>query len=175
MPNLVTQLITRELEAAWKDAEGMLFVDFAGLTVQESEAMRNDLAAKGVSLRMIRNKLARRVLAERGVELDAAALQGNTVVAYGDAEAAIVAAKVFSTPEVKKAGKAKIKAGIMQGQVLDTADALALADVPDKDTLRAQILGALSGPARGLAMVLNALPSGVARVLQARVDEGEGE
>jgi ribosomal protein L10 len=47
---------------------------------------------------------------------------------------------------------------------------VALADVPDKQTLRAQLLGVLQGPARGLASVLNALPSGVARVLQARVD-----
>ena len=53
---------------------------------------------------------------------------------------------------------------------LDAADAVALADVPDKQTLRAQLLGVLQGPARGLATVLDALPSGVARVLQARVD-----
>ena len=47
--------------------------------------------------------------------------------------------------------------------------------MPDKDTLRAKILGCISGPAQGLVGVLNGNPSGLARLLQARIDKGEGE
>ena len=48
--------------------------------------------------------------------------------------------------------------------------ATALADLPDRDTVIAMLLGVISGPARGLASVINAVPSGLARVLQAHVD-----
>jgi large subunit ribosomal protein L10 len=123
---------------------------------------------------MVRNNLAKRVMTKRGLEFSEEAFIGNTGIAYGDAEAAISAAKVFTDKEIKKAG-VKLKAGLLDGEVLGPKDAVKLADIPDRDTLRAQLLGCLSGPARGLASVINAVPSSVARVLQARADEGGGE
>lgn len=175
MPNIVKHLVCKELESEFEGIDGMVLVSFAGLTVEESEGLRDALAAKGVSFRMVQNKLARRVLSEKGMEFPDEALQGNTGIAYGDAEAAINAAKIFSDSEVKKAGKVKIKAGMLEQNVLGQADAVQLANVPDRDTLRAKILGCISGPARGLVGTLNALPSGLARVLQAHADQGEGE
>ena len=56
----------------------------------------------------------------------------------------------------------------------DADDAAALAKLPSKDQLRAQILGCLSGPARGLVTVLAGPGSGLARVIQARIDEAGG-
>ena len=50
----------------------------------------------------------------------------------------------------------------------------ALADVPDRDTLNAMLLGAISGPARSLASLVAAPGGAMARVLQARVDAGGG-
>ena len=175
MPNLVKQLVCKELESEFEGIDGMVLVSFAGLSVEESESLRDALAEKGVSFRMVQNKLARRVLADKGMEFPAEALQGNTGIAYGDAEAAINAAKIFSDPEVKKAGKVTIKAGMLEQNVLGKSDAAQLANVPDRDTLRAKILGCISGPARGLVGTLNALPSGLARVLQAHADQGGDE
>jgi large subunit ribosomal protein L10 len=63
---------------------------------------------------------------------------------------------------------------MLEGNMLGEADAQALADVPDRDTVNAMILGAISGPARGLVGVLAANPAGLARLLQAKVDKGEG-
>ena len=50
---------------------------------------------------------------------------------------------------------------------------MALADVPDQDTLRAMMLGVISGPARSLASVIAAPGSALARVIQAHADTGE--
>jgi large subunit ribosomal protein L10 len=175
MPNLVNTLVVDEYEREFADANGMLFVSFGGLSVEESSALRNELAAQGVKFRMVRNSLARRVLAGHGREMPAEALEGNTAIAYGEAEHAIVAAKLFSTKEVKKAGKVTLKAGVLDGRVLGPQDAAALADIPDRATLQAQLLGCISGPARGLVSVLDGLPAGVARVLQAHVDAQGGE
>jgi len=172
MPNLVNRMIVSELTSELEGVEGMLMVSFGGLTVEESEGLRSSLAAKGVQFRMIRNSLARRVLSEQGIELDEH-LAGNTAIAYGSAAAAIHAAHILTEKDVKKAGKVKIKAGLLDGRVLNTQEALALADIPDRDTLHAQLVGVIAGPLRGLAMVLNATPSGLARVLQARSEQPE--
>ena len=74
----------------------MFLVSFHGLAVAESEALRDQIAEKGAQFRMVRNSLARRVFAERGLEFDGPALLGNTAIAYGSIEATIGAAKVLT-------------------------------------------------------------------------------
>jgi large subunit ribosomal protein L10 len=118
----------------------------------------------------VRNRLARLALSEKGIDLGDDTLLGNIAIAWGDSEAAIGAAKVFGSKEVKKAKKVEFRAGLLDGEVLSAAEAASLADVPDRDTLNAQLLGVISGPARGLASVIQAVPSATARVLQARAD-----
>lgn len=171
MPNIVNTLVSKQLEEEFENVEGMIFVSFGGLTVSESEDLRAKLGEHDIQFRMVRNKLARRVLAARGHEFGEEVLKGNTGVAFGDAEAAILAAKVFTDKEVKKAGKVKVQAGLLSGEILGQKDAELLADVPDKDTLRAKILGCLSGPARGIAASIDGNISGLARLLQARADQ----
>jgi large subunit ribosomal protein L10 len=173
MPNIVKKMVVKELVDELGQAEAMLVVSFGGLTVAETEDLRGSLAEKGVQMRMVRNRLARIVLKERGVEFDDKAIAGNTAIAFGDPEGAIGAAKIFTEKAVKKAGKVKVRACLLEGAILGAAEANALANVPDKLTLRAMMLGVISGPARSLVGVLNGLPSGVARVLSARADELE--
>ena len=177
MPNIVNQMVVRELQDEFKEAEGMVLVNFGGLTVEETSAIRGKLAEKNVRFKMVRNSLAKRVLADRDVTFpEDSALKGNTGIAYGDAEAAIDAAKVFADKEIKKQGKVVVKGGMLEGNALDAASASAPADLPDRDTLHAQLLGVISGPARGLATVINAVPGSVARVIQAHADDaGDGD
>jgi len=111
------------------------------------------------------------VLKQQGYEFPDNAITGNIGIAYGSAEAAIHAAKLIVTPEARKAGKLKLTAGVFDGSVLGARDAAALADVPDQDTLRAQLVGLIQGPSRSLASLIQAVPSGMARVLQARADK----
>jgi len=170
MPNLVNQLVVRDLSAAFEKAEGLIVIGYAGLNAVENETLRDKLAEKGCELRMVRNALARLVLHQRGWELAEDSFAGNTAIAFGDAEAVIHAAKVLASAEVKKVGKAKARAGVLEGRLLGPADVAQLADVPDRTTLQARLLGCISGPARGLVSVLNGLPAGLARVTQARAD-----
>jgi large subunit ribosomal protein L10 len=173
MPNLVNRLVLEDLRREFKDAQGMIVVSFGGLSVKESEGLRGQLAAKGVKFSMVRNSLAQVALKERGVQMPETAFSGNTGIAYGKAEAAIFAAKLLTTAELKKAGKVKVRVGLLEGKVLDAKDAEALAGVPDRATLQAKILGCLTGPQRGLVALLNANPAGTARLLKARAEQLE--
>lgn len=174
MPNLLKEMVTREYTREFKDAGGMLVVSMDRVTVKELEKLRPEFAKGGARLRMVRNSLARRVLAERGVEFGADVLIGNIGIIYGSAEGVINAAKLLTSAELKKSGKLPIRAGLLEGLVLTNADAKALAGVPDKKTLRGKLVGLLAAPSRGLVTVLAANPAGFARLLQARVDKSGG-
>jgi large subunit ribosomal protein L10 len=170
MSNLVNQIVSAEYQKLFGSSEGLIVASAAGLTVAETEDLREKLAKGGARLRMVRNALVHRTLAEQGYEFPAATFVGNVAVAFGNTEATIHAAKVLTSPEVKKIGKIALRGGILDKSQLSASEAVLLADVPDKKTLRGQLLGVLQGPARSLASLLNALPSGVTRVIQARVD-----
>jgi large subunit ribosomal protein L10 len=141
------------------------------VTVKELEKLRRLMVPHGVRLRMVRNSLVRRVLKDRGIEFNESVISGNVGFAYGTAEAAIHAAKLLTTPEIKKSGKLALRGGVLENTVLSPAEAAALAKVPDKQTLRAQLVGCIQGPSRSLVSLLNANQSSVVRVLQARVDQ----
>src|SRR5687768_7474655 len=148
MPNVVNRMVVRELTREFESAEGMVIVTYGGLTVAENETLRDNLAAKGVKFRMVSNRLARTVLRERGLDFPVTAFKGNTAIAYGSAEGAIGAAKVLTEKDVKKAGKVKLRGGMLEGAVLDARSAEALASLPDRKTVQSQLLGVLCGPAR---------------------------
>lgn len=173
MPNLVNRLVVKELQNELGKADGMVIVSFGGVTVKESEAMRNQLAAKGAGLTLVRNSLARVVLAERGFEVGDEMLVGNTAIAFGNSESAIHASKIFQGADVKKAGKVKIRGAVLEGKLLGAKDAVSLADVPDKKTLQGKLVGLIVSGPRNLAMLLNAVPAGQARLLKARSDQLE--
>src|SRR5678815_641904 len=102
MPNVVNRLVVQELTHEFKDAEGMVIVSWGALNAVENETLRDKLAEKGCKLTLVRNSLARLVLKEQGFEVADGVIIGNTAIAYGKAEAALHAAKMFSTADVKK-------------------------------------------------------------------------
>lgn len=172
-PNLVNRLVVRELNEEFGGAEGLVVLSWGALVAKENEGLRDQLAEKGGKLTLVRNSLARLVLKERGYEVGDDVLRGNTAIAYGNAEAIVHAAKLFTSAEVKKAGKVKIRAAVLEGRLLDANDAAALADVPDKKTLQGKLVGCIAGPSRSLVSLVNQVPSGLVRVLQARAKQLE--
>jgi len=170
MPNIVNKLSVNELSSAFSSAEGLLFFSMSGLTMEENEELRGAIANTGAGLRMVRNRLAMLALSSNGYDVDRSTFRGNVAIAWGDAEATIGAARAVVESPLKKAGKVGVRGGMLEGNLLDANDAAALADIPDRLTLQAQLLGAISGPAKGLVMVLNGNQSSLARVLQARID-----
>ncbi len=171
MPNLVNRLVVRDLAKDFEGADGLILVSYAGLNAVENETLRDKLAEKGCELLMVRNSLARLVLKQRGFDLSDDTFQGNTAVAFGSAEAVLHAAKAFQSPETKKVNKVKVRAGVLEGRLLSPAEVVELAGVPDRPTLQAKMLSCLIGPPRGLVSTMNAVSSGLVRLLQARADQ----
>ncbi len=170
MPNLVTRLAIREYD---RDVEGMgscVVVNFDKLTVAQAGDLRNRLREQGLRLKVVKNRLIQRVLTERGFEMPR--LRGKCGIVFAPEERAITGAKI-----VRDFGKANREcsltfvAGVIEEEVLSGDVAKTIPDLPDKDTVRSQLVAAIQGPARMLAASLAAVPGGLARCLKAKHEE----
>jgi len=173
MPNMISEILVRKLSDEFARAQGLVIVSVSGLTVKETENLRNSLAQRGLRIRVVRNRLARLALKQRGIEAPDDLFLGNLACSWGSSEDAITAAKIVKGSEARRNGKVAFKGGLFEGNLLDAQGAAALAELPGKKELRAMLLGLLSGPARGLATLLAAPGSSLVRAVQARVDKGE--
>ncbi len=175
MPNLVNRMVVRDLTEAFRSSSSLVVVAMTGLTMEENDLFRDELAQGGVSIHMVRNALAKIALQECGYQMPDGVFEGNVGIAVGEPEHAIHAAKVVSKSKARKDGKLKLRAGVIEGQILDESRATELADMPDRNTLRAMLLGVISGPARTLVGIVNAPTAALVRVVQANVDAKGGE
>jgi large subunit ribosomal protein L10 len=156
------------LKAQFAKMTSAVFIDFQGMTVEEVTKLRNDLRSKGVEYRVVKNKLVKQALKGAAYvdKLDSA-LRGMTGVAWSLEEPS-AAAKVLRD-FVKDNEKLKIKAGLLEGQVLDgKAVENQLATMPGKNEARAMLLATLIAPAQQLVMLLNTPAGNFVRLMHAK-------
>lgn len=156
---VVDALVVR-LKAA---GSGVLF-DYKGITVADDTALRNELRKSGVEYSVIKNTLLARAAKQCGLDGLIPHLEGTTALATATTEIA-APAKILSDFQKKSKDAYKIKAGFVEGEVLDVAGVAALASLPSKEVLVAKVLGTLNAPITGLVTVLNANIRGLAVAL----------
>jgi len=160
------------LKAKFAKMTSAVFVDFQGMTVEEVTKLRDNLREKGVEYKVVKNKLVKHALA--GAPWIASlegALKGMTGVAWSYEEPS-AAAKVLRD-FVRENEKLKIKAGLLEGQVLDgKAVETQLANMPGKNEARAMLLATLQAPAQRLVMLLNTPAGNFVRALTAKEAKG---
>ena len=161
-----------DIKARFAKMTSAVFVDFQGMTVEEVTKLRDDLRAKGVDYRVVKNKLVRHALAGAPwLGRLEGALKGMTGIAWSYEEPS-AAAKVLKD-FVKDNEKLKIKAGLLEGQVLDgQAVQDQLATMPGKNEARATLLATLQAPAQRLLMLLNTPGGNFVRALNAKAQKG---
>lgn len=159
--------IVAQLKDRFDRMASAVFLDFKGMTVEEVSQLRDVCRDKGVEYRVVKNTLVRQALrGEAYVERLDSALKGMTGVAWSFEEPA-AAAKLLKD-FCKENEKLKIKAGLVEGQVLDAKGVEEqLATMPGKDEMRAQLLALLSTPAQNLVRLLNTPAEQMVRVLNA--------
>ena len=153
------------------NASPFLFVvDYTGLTVEKFAELRKRLASCESEIHVFKNNLVRKAAERAGYPAGLGdVLVGQTAVVTG-AQDVCAAAKVVKNfaDEFKKP---EIKGGVLDGALLDAAGIKALADLPSREVLLAQLLGVLQAPASKLVRTLNEPAASLARVLQAKADK----
>ena len=173
MPSLVNQILLSELEQAFENMGSCVVLDVGAVQPDQDIELRGKLREAGVQYRVVRSRLATKAFAKMGLDMSVA-MKGRTGIAVAEKEGAIAAAKVLRDwIKADKACPIAIKGGIVEGEAYVGDRAAELAELPDRDTINTKIVSAISGPARSMASVLNAVAGGMARCIQAKIDKGE--
>ena len=135
-------------------SQTLTLAEYRGLTVEHLNKLRIDARAKGVYLHVLKNTLARRAVAGTPFEVAQGAMVGPLI--YGFSEDAVAAAKVLSD-FAKTNDKLVIKGGAYAGRALNADGVKALASIPSREVLIAQVAGLLMSPIQRMAGVLAAV------------------
>jgi large subunit ribosomal protein L10 len=165
------QIINSEYVARLNASPFFIVLDYRGLKVGPITELRKRLNKAGAEMRVVKNSIFRLAAKEAGVADLGNSLSGQLAVVTGQRDVAS-AAKVVKTFSAEFE-KPKVRFGYLKSQRLESADILALADLPSLEVLRAKLLGVIMAPASKLAAVLNAPGTQLVRVLQARVEKGD--
>ncbi len=135
-------------------SQTLALAEYRGLTVAHLDTLRRQARDKGVYLHVLKNTLARRAVAGSPFEVASERMVGPLI--YGFSEDAVAAAKVVAD-FAKGNDKLVIKGGAYAGRALDADGIKALAAIPSREVLIAQVAGLLKSPIQRLAGVLAAL------------------
>ena len=146
--------VVTEVAAQAAAAQTLAMAEYRGLTVAHMDALRKQAREQGVYLHVLKNTLARRAVAGTPFDVVADAMVGPLI--YGFSEDAVAAAKVISD-FAKNNDKLVVKAGAYAGKALDVEGVKALASIPSREVLIAQVAGLLKSPIQRMAGVLAAV------------------
>lgn len=145
------------------DANAVVVVANAGLSVTEFESLRGELRNAGASMKVVKNRLAKIAITGKPSEKIAHLFEGPTAIAFSeDPVAAAKAVKKFA----KDNEKLKILGGAMGEEILDEKAVEALAAMPSREELLASIVQTIMSPAMNIAGAIGAPAANIAGILE---------
>ncbi|MGI6702675.1 MAG: 50S ribosomal protein L10 [Clostridia bacterium] len=146
------QQIVNEIKEKLQRAAAIVLVDYRGLNVEEVTELRRRFREAGADYKVYKNTLMTRAFNELDNESLSPYLTGPNAIAFGYDDP-VIPAKIIAD-FAKDHDKLEIKAGIIDGKLIDVDGVKALASLPSKEVLVAQVLGGLNAPVTGLVNVL---------------------
>ncbi|MGN9166320.1 50S ribosomal protein L10 [Tissierellaceae bacterium HCP3S3_D8] len=160
-----------EIKEKISKAQSVILVDYRGLNVEQLTELRKQYREAGVDYKVYKNTMMRFAFKDSGFEEFNEYLKGPSAVAFGYDDP-VQAAKITSK-FAKENEQLEIKAGIVDGKVINLDEIKHLAELPSREVLIAQVLGGINAPIQGFANVLQGTIRSLAIVLNA-VAEKQG-
>ena len=142
-----------ELAEKINKAKVVLLTDYRGINVEDVTGIRAKLRGVNTEYRVIKNNITRRALDKCGFEGLDDLLEGPTAVILGYDDYLDASKIIYEY--AKDNENYKIKGGIIEGKVVSTEEIITLAKLPSRETLIAQLAGALLGNVTKLAVALD--------------------
>lgn len=151
----IKAVVVNEAKKRLEKAGSFVLVDYKGINVEDVTELRKRFRESGVEYKVYKNTLFKRATGELGLEAIHEQLQGTVAVAFGYTD--VVAPARVLNQFIKDHPKTTIsvKAGVVEGNVMDADQMKALGDLPSKEVLLSMLLGALQGSIRNLAYSLD--------------------
>ena len=165
MPTQAKRETIDSLVELLKKSDAVFITEYRGLTVKKISVCRKNIRQAGGEMKVCKNTLMRIALSECGMiqapDFDFG--PNGYVLSYGDAAAVAKAIRDFSKEKGNEA--LIVKGAILDGKLLSKEQVFALADLPSRDQLLAQVVGTIAGPLRGLVTVLSGPARGLVTCL----------
>jgi large subunit ribosomal protein L10 len=155
--------VVEELGQIFASSGVVVVAHYAGMTVAQMQDLRAKMREVNGSVRVAKNTLAKIALQGKPAEKMADLLMGMTVLAFS--EDPVAAAKVCEA-YAKTNDKFVLLGGAMGGEVLGPEGVKAVASMPSREELIAQIVGMIGAPASGLAGAIGAPAANIASILK---------
>ena len=162
-----------DITARLKASSTAVLADYRGMTVGQMRDLRSKLKGGGIEMVVVKNTLARRAAKAAGYEALNAELIGPIAMLFA-ADDVSAPARILND-FIRANRKMVIKAGLLEGQVIQANAVTELADLPSREVLLSRLLGAMQAPLGNLASVLQAPIVKLARTLDAVRSQRESQ
>jgi len=144
-------LVNQYKELAEKSS-GIILASFSGVSVKDLQALRGEIREVGGEFHIVKNSLMDLAFKELGLPLPKGATDGTTAIGFAAEEVPAVAKAIVNLS--READALQLKGGLIDGELIDPAGILQLADLPPMPVVRALLLGLITRPAEQVAGVL---------------------
>jgi large subunit ribosomal protein L10 len=162
--------LVKELADELKDAEAIFAVDYRGISVPQAAELRSGLRDADARFRVVKNRLTLRAADEAGTESLKEYLEGPTALTFVKGDAALAAKTIFRLGSEWEL--LTYKGGLMDGEALDSDSFVAIARLPGREQLNAQVAGVVASPLTGLVRGLGSMIQGLALQLGQIAEQG---
>jgi large subunit ribosomal protein L10 len=161
--------VVDEVRSRLEASSAAILTEYRGLGVADLEELRRTLRAAGGDYKIYKNTLVRRAASESGYGVIEPLLEGPTAIAFVSDDVAAVAKVLRDFARTNP--NLVVKGGLIGSSLIGANEAAALADLPSREVLLAQIAGMFAAPMQRFAGLLQAVPQKFAYALQALVNE----
>ena len=165
------ETIVNEYVDKLRRSQAVIVSEYRGLSTKQIQGLRRDLRAAQSELTVSKNTLVVRALTEVGLPAPKELLTGPVAVTFCYDEVS-APAKVL-TKFAKDSKIMVLRGGLLGHSVFNAAGVQTLTELPSKEQLRGQVVGAIQAPISGLVNVLAGTLRGVLNVLNARAQQLE--
>lgn len=147
------QQLVAEMTAEFKEANAIVVCDYKGMTCKDLEAIRINAKANDVKVKVVKNTLA--LIAIKDAGLETLEIVDTNIAIWGEDQ--IATCKVADQAATANKESFKVKSGLLEGKASDAATITAMAKLPGREELLGMLLNVWNGPARSIAIGLQAL------------------
>ncbi|HEU6444924.1 MAG TPA: 50S ribosomal protein L10 [Gaiellaceae bacterium] len=165
--------LVAELTERLKTTQTLIVADYRGLTVTDIDKLRGELLEHGARFQIVKNTLTRRAAEEAGADALLTLLDGPTAIAFLETDGDPVAVAKALSNAARETRILQIRGGILDGTTIGEDEVKNLATLPPAEVLRAQLVGAVSGPLMTVVGLFTAPLRDLVNVIDARIKQLE--
>ncbi|MBI2120156.1 MAG: 50S ribosomal protein L10 [Parcubacteria group bacterium] len=145
--------IYKEITGIAKGEGSRVFVNFHGLSVADSTALRRSLRGEGIGYFVAKKTIAKKAFGESGVSGEMPEMPGEFAVAYGE-DLIAPAREVYKFQKLFK-DKISITGGVFEGRFVEKDEMIVIASIPSRQVLYAQFVNLINSPIQRLAVAFD--------------------